>query len=827
MKLKKLFLLFSALLMVLLLNTNSFAQTVSKNLNNIRVDELSDSQVRQFMTQLQSGGLSVSQYEQVALSRGMKAEELRKLRIRVSRIKLNDQKKLQINGKLEISKNSDSTKANSDTLSIAEMAFEELRSKIFGSDLFSGKTSTFEPNLRLATPLNYQVGPDDELLIDIYGYSEASYNLKVSADGTVNIPLLGVVPVGGMTIEQATSRIRSRLSSIYSGIQTDKTNVRVAIGNIRSIKVVLTGELVKPGTYTLPSVASVFNALYESGGPTQSGSFRQIEVIRGGQRVATIDIYDFLLKGELNNNLRLQDNDVIRVPTYLKRVEIVGEVKHPGIFEMLNDEKVSDLLRFAGDFTERAYQARIKVLKNTDTERKVSDIIFDEFKAYEPSGGDKFFIDEILDRFENRVTIEGAVFRPGQYELQKGLTLSQLIRKAEGLREDAFLNRGYIVRLKNNLQTELISFDFSAISSGNLADIPLQREDIISISSIFDLKEEYFVQIEGEVLQPGKFNYSEGMTLEDVILQAGGFKESGSPERIEVSRRVKNSDLLSMSAQSAEILQFDINKDLKSKTFGLQPFDIISVRQSSGYEVQRQVKIEGEVLYPGIYSISSKDEWISDLVKRAGGFTAQAFIEGASLKRSGVFLEDLPQSNKSDINSLNTQTFQEDIEMLDGMTKSVSDSISFNPENELSTKNEFVGINLQKIIAFPKSNFDIFLEEGDVLNIPKQLQTVKVSGQVNFPSSVIYSKGKGFKSYIANSGGFNQLSGKKRSYVKYANGSIKATKKFIVFNFYPTIKPGSEIVVTQGPTKRPFSVQEFVGVGTSLLTLYLLLNQVN
>jgi protein involved in polysaccharide export with SLBB domain len=827
MKLKNLFILCSALLLVFLFNTNSFAQTVSKNLNNIRVDELSDSQVRQFMTQLQSGGLSVSQYEQVALSRGMKAEELRKLRDRVSRIEQNDQRKLRLNDNIEFSQNSDTTNANSDNSLVAEKALEELRSKIFGADLFSGKTSTFEPNLRLATPLNYQVGPDDELLIDIYGYSEASYNLKVSADGTVNIPLLGVVPVGGMTIEQATSRIRSRLSSIYSGIQTDKTNVRVAIGNIRSIKIVLTGELVKPGTYTLPSVASVFNALYESGGPTQSGSFRQIEVIRGGQRVATIDIYDFLLKGELNNNLRLQDNDVIRVPTYLKRVEIVGEVKHPGIFEMLNGEKVSDLLRFAGDFTERAYQARIKVLKNTDTERKILDLISDEYKDFEPSGGDKFFIDEILDRFENRVTIGGAVFRPGQYELQKGLTLSQLIRKAEGLREDAFLNRGYIVRLKNNLQTELISFDFSAISSGNVSDISLQREDVISISSIFDLKEEYYVQIEGEVIQPGKFSYSEGMTLEDVILQAGGFKEGGSPERIEVSRRVKNSDLLSMSAQTAEILQFDINKDLKSKTFGLQPFDIISVRQSSGYEVQRQVKIEGEVLYPGIYSISSKDERISDLVKRAGGFTAQAFIEGASLKRSVVFLENLPQSSKSDINSLNTQTFQEGSEMLDGMTKSVSDSISFNPENDLSSKNEFVGINLQKIIAFPKSNFDIFLEEGDVLNIPKQLQTVKVSGQVNFPSSVIYSRGKGFKSYIGNSGGFSQLSGKKRSYVKYANGSIKATKKFIVFNFYPTIKPGSEIVVTQGPTKRQFSVQEFVGVGTSLLTLYLLLNQVN
>ncbi|MGB4398498.1 MAG: SLBB domain-containing protein, partial [Daejeonella sp.] len=613
---KKLVLAFAAMILILL-SSGVYAQT-TRSFNNIRVDELSDQQIREMIEQM-SLGRSDAKLEQAALSKGMKLEEVKKLRTRVERIKRIDREKIQASA-------NDTLNLARDTLAVKD-TIPDYKAKIFGSDLFSGTTNTFEPNLRLATPQNYQVGPDDELLIDIYGYSEASYNLKVNPEGTINIPYVGVVSVGGMTIEQATARIRSRLSTIYSGINSGNTNVRIAIGNIRSIKVVLTGEIVKPGTYTLPSVASIFNALYQSGGPSDNGSFRVIELIRGGTKIATVDIYDFLLEGRFKSNVRLQDNDVIRVPTYFKRVEVVGEVKRPGIFEMLDGETLEDLLRFAGDFTGSAYRARIKVLKNTAIERKISDIVAQNFANYQPSNGDKFFVDQILERFENRVTIDGAVFRPGEYELSPGLTLSQLIGKAEGLREDAFQNRGYILRLKDDMQTELVSFNLSAILNGQIADIPLKREDIVSISSIFDLKEGYYINIGGEIREPGRLAFAEGMTLEDAILQAGGLKEGATPQRVEISRRIKNSDVLSKSAQTAEVFQVNISKDLikDAKGFILQPFDMIVVRPSAGYEVQRLVRIQGEVVYPGIYTISKKDERLSDLIARAGGLTAQAF----------------------------------------------------------------------------------------------------------------------------------------------------------------------------------------------------------
>ncbi|HQS53184.1 MAG TPA: SLBB domain-containing protein, partial [Daejeonella sp.] len=398
-------------------------------------------------------------------------------------------------------------------------------------------------------------------------------------------------------------------STVYSGLRNGSTNLNIALGNIRSIKVILTGEIVRPGTYTLPSLANVFNALYSSGGPTENGSFRSIELIRGGKKIATLDIYDFLMKGEMADNLRLQDQDIIRVPVYESRIEIVGEVKRPGIFELRLTESFKDLLRFAGDFTENAFRARVKVLRNTEIERKIGDINSDKFDAYQPNTGDKYFVDRVLERFVNRVSIEGAVFRPGDYELDPGLTISQLINKAEGLKEDAFRQRAYITRLKPDNQTELISVDLAGVLNGSVKDIPLLREDVISVSSIFDLKEEYEVSIDGEVREPGTFEYAEKMTLEELILKAGGFTEAATSQRVEISRRVKNSNLTAADAITAQVFQVDIDKDLNfsKPKFELQPFDIISVRSSIGYEVQRQVKVEGEVLYPGMYTIISKD----------------------------------------------------------------------------------------------------------------------------------------------------------------------------------------------------------------------------
>lgn len=799
------------------------AQTVkSPDLSNVRVDELSDAQIRRYVSQVGATGLSDIQLEQRALATGMKPGEVRKLRDRVK--KLQDADRLKQTG---ISAGADTLRtpvgAGSDSLSSADKALAELKSKIFGADLFAKPSTTFEPNIRIATPVNYQVGPDDELLIDIYGYSEVSYNLKVSAEGTINVPSVGVIQVGGMTIEQATARIKSRLSTIYTELRTGNTNVRITLGNIRSIQVVLTGELVQPGTYTLPSVGGIFNALYQSGGPTENGSFREIELIRGGRKIGTIDIYDFLLRGEFKNNLRLQDQDVIRVPTYRKRVEIVGEVKRPGIFEMVNGENLTDLLRFSGDFTERAYQARIKVLKNTATERRISDITATEFMTYEPSTGDKFFVDEILDRFENRVTIEGAVFRPGQFELEPGMTLKQLLQKAEGLKEDAFRNRAYITRIDDNLQPKLISVDINAVLTRPASDIVLQREDVITISSIFDLREEYNVRVEGEVRQPGTLDFADGMTVEDAIIQAGGFKEGATSKRIEVSRRVKNSDALSTSARTAEVFQINIEQDFKAlaASFVLQPFDIVSVRPSEGYTIQRQVKVEGEVLYPGVYTLSKKDDRISDIIERAGGFTAWAYAEGASLKRSGQI------KNEEDIERYLIQKISSN---RNGETKSAKttvagvDTVSVGSNKNELNRNEFVGIDLPAILKNPGSKEDLFLEEGDVLNVPKELQTVKVSGEVLSPVTVVHAKNKAFKSYVKNAGGFTEKARRKRSYIKYANGSVKSATRILFVNFYPVVKPGSEIIVPEGNLKRPISLTEAIGVTSSLLTIFLLFN---
>jgi protein involved in polysaccharide export with SLBB domain len=792
-------------------------QTGSQDFSNVKVDEMSDAQVRAFLRQVEASGLGEEQLEQIAVSRGMSAGEVSKLRQRVERIKRQEEaapKRKQESGGRTVNRPESEKEPRSerDETSDKPSASEEqqrLRARIFGASLFANSNLTFEPNLRLATPVDYQIGPDDEILIDIYGYSEASYQLRVSPEGTINIPMVGIVPVSGATIEQASSRIRSRLSKIYPGINTGSTSVSISLGNIRSIRVVLTGDVVKPGTYTLPSVATVFNALYASGGPTENGSFRTIQVIRGGSIVAVLDVYDFLLYGSLKNNVRLQDQDVIRIPTYRNRVEVSGEVKREGIFEMMSGESLADLLRFAGDFNEQAYRARIKVLKNTETERKIEDVTAGQFNSYQPSSGDRFFVEEILNRFQNRVRVNGAVFRPGEYELTEGLTLSQLIRKAEGLKEDAFANRGYITRIKNDLTTEIISFNTTEIIDGTSADVSLKREDIITIPSIFELKEEYRLSIDGEVRNPGMFAYAENTTLEELIIKAGGLKESAMPKRVEVARRVKNGNPLTDTSITAQVFYVDIDRDMKkASAFVLKPFDIVSVRPAPGYQVQKQVRIEGEVLYPGNYTITNKDERISDLIKRAGGLTVFAYEEGASLKRTGRKL------TQSDV-----EQEQYKLQQFQALQKVNNDSADVNL-TDVSIRNDYVGINLPRILRHPKANYDLILEDGDVLNIPKELQTVKVSGEVLSPSSVLYSGSKGFRRYIRESGGFSPKALKKRAYIIYANGGVASTRKFLLFNQFPSVKPGAEIFVPQKEDRKSrLSTSEIVAISTGLATI--------
>lgn len=797
------------------LSYQSKAQSINQsNFSNVRVDELTDEQIRNIMNQVASSGLSDAQLEQMATARGMSPTEVQKLRARVEALKAKSSNTgstdATVKGKDGSRERSFEGEVQTDLSNTAnqDSTYKPIKSKIFGKELFANASTTFEPNLNIATPQNYIVGAGDELLLDIYGFSEVSNTLKVSPDGTVNIPYAGLIQVGGLTIEAATARIKNKLTPIYSGLKTGNTKLSLTLGNIRSIKIIVTGEVMKPGTYTLPSLATMFTALYSSGGPTENGSFRNVELIRNGRKIATLDVYDFLIKGELKGNVRLQDQDIIMIPVYQKRVEVVGEVKRPAIFELKPGETFDNLLDYAGGFTEKAYKERIKVLENTNTEKKIRDVVSDAFATYIPHGGDKFYVNEILDRFTNRVSLIGAIFRPGEYELTSGLTVKQLIEKAEGLKEDAFRNRAYINRLTPDNQTELISFDLGKVMSGEAQDIPLQREDAINISSIFDLREEYVVNINGEVRNPGQFPYAENMSLEELIMKAGGFNEAATPQRIEISRRVNNEESISgsSSAKTAQIFQIAVDKDLKANAgkFILKPFDLITVRTAPGYETQKQVTIEGEVLYPGTYTLTRKDERISDLVKRAGGLTQLAYEDGASLKRAGKQETTLDQE-KENQKLLQFKKIQTE----------AKDTTAIHLDNKV-IRNNFVGINLKEILENPGKKIDLFLEEGDIISVPKELQTVKVSGEVLSPNTVIYSKSKGFRQYITNAGGFGQGALKSRSYIIYANGAVRSTRKFLFFNNYPIVKTGAEIFIPKREEKRKLTPTETVGLISGL-----------
>ena len=810
-----------ALFLLLFITQTTFAQT---DYSNIKVDDLTDAQIRTMIKRAESIGYSDAQLEQMAQAQGMKPAEIEKLRLRVENIRSQSSATAKTttgsgtvvttqNGRTYLADtlNSSSLLGVNSMQGVIKKPTAYINPKIFGVELFSNSDLKFEPNLRMATPKNYIIGPDDELLIDLTGDNEANYRLKVSPDGNISMQYVGLVSVNGLSIEQATSKLRSAMSRTYPALRTGGSQVAVNLGNIRSIKVTIVGNAVKPGSFTLPSLATVFNALYACGGPSQNGSYRKIQVIRNNKIVSTIDVYDFLLNGIQSKNIRLQDQDVINIPVYQTRVEMTGEVKRPAIFEVLSTESLEDVINFSGGFSNEAYTAKIKVLQNTNKERRITDIAADNFNTYYPLNGDTYVVEKILDRFENRVEIVGAVFRPGQYELEKGLTLKGLITKAEGLKEDAFQNRGYISRLSADNSQTMVSFDVQKILNGTAADIPLFREDKITISSIFDLREEYKVSIQGEVRTPGTFNYAENMSLESLIQQAGGFKEGASPGRVEIARRVKNSDVTSSSAITAEVFTVMVDPKLQILTepFTLKPFDVVSIRNSEGYQVQKQVRVEGEVLYPGIYTLSRKDERISDLIKRVGGLTPSAYAEGASLKRPGQnAVRDQERADKEQEQKVNLKNLQRMKETGAQDTTSI-DVLS----------SDLVGINLQKAMKSPAGRYDLIMEDGDVIRVPRQLQTVKVIGEVLKPNSMVFIPGRTLKQYISGSGGFSFNAYKKATYVVYPNGSVEAAKKFLFFNNYPRVTAGSEIFVPKRAERSKLGIAGLVGLSTAVASM--------
>jgi protein involved in polysaccharide export with SLBB domain len=787
----------------------------SDDLANVRVEELSDDQLRHFAIEAGRMGVTDLQIEQVAVQRGMSPMEIVKLKDKLQYIR----KTLAVMPAPELPVRVTDSISALEQKPVADYAtiFSTLKPNNFGFSVFNNTRLTFEPNLRLPTPPDYQLSPDDELLVDVSGYSEASYKLKVTPEGVVRIPLAGPVVISGLTMLEAKKRITQKLSStIYSGIKTGKTIVDVSLAAIRSIRIAVIGEATLPGTYTLPSIASAYHALYACGGPGPNGSFRNIEVIRNNKVISTIDVYDYLLNGTRKSDIRLTDQDIIKINPYLVRIELKGEVKKPGLYDVKTGETLQQVLGYAGGFTDNAYKARIQVYQNTTRDRQLTTIMESELISRIPRKGDTYVISKILNRFTNRISISGAVFRPGDYELQEGMTLSQLIDEADGIREDAFLSRGTIHRLNPDLSPAIVSFDLDKINSKQAPDIQLKREDRITVFSRFDLKEGYYVRIDGQVSSPGTFLFEEGLTIQDLILMSGGLREAALLNRIEVSRRVKVAD--SVSIKMALIFQQDIGRDLRDSsglaTFTLLPFDEVSVRPAPGYFVQRNVVVEGELRYVGKYTLETKNERISDLIKRAGGLTPQAYLEGAVLVRSRHFSRTEQDNTRTGLSNLVRQNLQ---------NGSSSTLVQSQYAEAIGRSSDNVGINLPRIMETPGSDDDIFLNDGDTLRIPKQLQTVRVNGEVLYPTLVRYDDAYSFKDYITGAGGFNERSLKRRSYVVNANGSARGTRSFLFFRNYPRITPGSEIYVPIRKERERLRTGEWITLGATTLSLLAIL----
>lgn len=818
-------------LFVMSLMVSVQAQT---NPANIKVDDLTDAQIEQYVKRAELMGYSESQLDGFARAQGVSAVEAQKLKDRLQKIKRNKQQPKNLDTRQQSGNTTTGRQVNGaaqpDSLrnkkSLQDsLRIDENKLKVFGSDLFKNSEITFEPNLRMATPSSYIIGPDDEILLDISGDNEASYKLPVSPDGNITVEYVGKIAVSGLSVAAAKNKIQQRLSGTYPAIRSGNTQIDVNIGNIRTIRITLTGAATKPGTYSLPSLATVFNALYAAGGPGENGTYRKIQVIRNNQVVTTIDLYDFLANGIQRGNIRLQDQDIIHIPVYGSRVQFEGEVKRPAIFETVSGESLLDLVKYAGGFSEDAYTAKIKVLQKTDKERSVKDIYADQFADYSPKAGDQFIVEPILERFANRVSVLGAVFRPGMYGMEAGMTLKQLLEQADGVREDAFLERGIINRLRADNSAELINFNVREVLAGTATDIPLKREDKIEIASIFDLRDEYKFTVQGEVRLPGDFPFASNATLGDLVQKAGGLNESAKNARIEIARRLNNRDVTDPS--SSQTILVDIKDGIVSNpNVDLQPYDVITVLGDAGFRTQRQVKIEGEVLYPGIYTISREDERISDIIKRAGGLTSYAYTEGASLKRTGVSKlkaeekKEKERLKKEMVKSMADSRNEEELDLEEDENLSSAQAknkalAKVSQQSGVSASDiepsDLVGIELNKILEDPYQRGDLLVLDGDIINVPKELQTVKVVGEVLNSNNVVYVKGKNLKYYINQAGGFTDNALKKRVFVQYANGAVKGKD-----GGYPEIKPGAEIVVPKRAPREKMSSQAWIGIGTGV-----------
>ena len=685
-----------------------------------------------------------------------------------------------------------------DTAQLVKQLLEErnkMRKKVFGRDIFNNKNLTFEPNMNIATPQNYRLGPGDAVIIDIYGASQKTINATVSPDGDVTIEGFGPIQVSGLSVAQANARIRSQLGARYSS-----SKVRLTLGQTRTITINVMGEVQLPGTYTLSAFASVFHALYMAGGTNDIGTLRNIKVFRNNRLISVVDIYDYILNGKMTGNVRLADGDVIVVGPYDCLVNITGKVKRPMFYEMKKNESVGTLLKYSGGFTGDAYRKAVRLVRKTGREYSVFNIGEFDMSSFHLADGDSVSVDSILNRFSNMAEIKGAVFRPGMYQIGGDITsVRSLVQHAEGLKEDAFTARAVMHRMKKDRTLEVVSVDIDGIMKGSVPDIPLKENDVLFIPTKSDAQVDRTITIHGEVRFPGIYKYADNETIEDFILQAGGLNDAASTVKVDIARRIVKPKALTTDSVIANTYTLSLKDGFVvdgKPGFTLMPFDEVYVRKSPGYNEQRNVVVEGNVMFAGTYTLTGKNERLSNIIKKAGGLTDRAYPEGARIERKRTLEEQL--NAESLIKLAHSQSGDKD--SLDLKKLDIGTTYP-------------VGIDLAQALAQPGSTADLVLREGDRIIVPEYNGTVKISGDVMYPNTVAYEKGKGVGYYIDQAGGWGNRAKKSKTFIIYMNGTVAKV------SHRAKIRPGCHIVVASKPKSDPRNLAQWLAIGSSTASI--------
>lgn len=834
------------------------------DLSSVNYTNMTNNQLQLLFQEASSNGYNYDDILKAAEAQGLSEEEIAKLESRFNLANTRASKNSNVPDQ-----ESRLRDTNYDDLNKEKTEGSKMKSDIFGLDVFKGNSLlTFQSNLNIPTPVGYILGSGDKLFIDVYGQSEAYYQIEISPEGTIILENFGPIHLSGLTVKNATKRIENRLSKVYLGIKGDKKNtfVNVSVGKSRTIKVNIVGEVDVPGSYTLSAFNTVYNALYIAGGITENATLRDIKVYRNNKLISKVDIYKYLTEGDASADVALENNDLILVKPYTNRVTLKGAVKTKGRFELLKNESLQDLLNYASGFNEEAYTKTIKVKRVSDGEHIVADINKDQFEIFTPKSGDVFQVDKVLDRYKNRVIVNGAVYRPGVYAITQGLGIKDLLAKTEGLKQDALLTSANIIRTNEDLSTSSISFNLGDVLSGKDQDILLQKEDVVTVLSKKEIKQDDYVEVAGAVNQPGVYTYSKGMKVSDLILKAKGFSKNASETRIEISRKLKNNN--TDNSKLSQVIVVDLPKELDNleneNNITLSPFDYITVRTNPNFFENAFVYVDGQVNFPGLYSIESKNERISDLLERAGGVNEVAYTDGATLLRKTEYYKketkfdkrvttllalkenlttergSLSESDSGLLKRINNEL--DKLNVLSGEEKKAfnksadiavsqkNDSLQpyLLPKEELFNVTESIAINLSEIIKNKNSISDLLVQSGDTLFVPKKLETVRLRGQLLNTTTLRHQKNKSTKYYINNSGGFKARADKSKTYVVYPNGQARATKKFLFFNIYPKVVAGSEIIVPEKLTKKStIGAGTLTGIATSVATLVLAITQIN